>query len=147
MKFWSNKGFTLLELLVVISIIGILLAVGSVAFSNAQKKSRDSRRKSDVKALQNAFEQYYAANETYSTCEEMAATTISGGFGAVSDPQPSKSYACSVDSTNTAYCVCAELETGGGNAQGLPANGVCDWNDPNDTNLNDGSYFCARNLQ
>ena len=147
MKFKFYKGFTLLELLVVISIIGILLAVGSVAFSNAQKKGRDSRRKSDIKALQNAFEQYHATNGTYSTCENMAATTVSGGLSAVSDPQPNKSYSCSINSTSTAYCVCAELETGGGNAQGLPTNGVCDWNDPNDTNTNDGSYFCARNLQ
>lgn len=55
-----KKGFTLLELLVVIGIITILIVFGATSYSTAQKKSRDAKRKSDLKAIQSALEQYYS---------------------------------------------------------------------------------------
>lgn len=65
----KQKGFTLLELLVVIGIIGILVSLITVSFSNAQKSSRDSRRRQDIVAIQNAMEQYYSQNNfTYPAC-------------------------------------------------------------------------------
>lgn len=56
----AMTGFSLLEILVVISIIGILLAVAVSSYSNAQRKSRDARRRTDLKAIQQAAEQYYS---------------------------------------------------------------------------------------
>jgi len=52
-------GFTLVELLVVISIIGILTMIGAVAFSGAQKKARDTQRKTELAAVSNALLMYY----------------------------------------------------------------------------------------
>lgn len=64
-----NKGFTLLELLVVIGIIGILISLITVSFTSAQKSGRDSRRRQDLTSIQNAMEQYYAQNNfTYPAC-------------------------------------------------------------------------------
>ncbi|MCS7093386.1 MAG: prepilin-type N-terminal cleavage/methylation domain-containing protein [Patescibacteria group bacterium] len=54
------KSFTLLEMLVVIGIIGILISLGVSSYSTAQRKSRDAKRKSDLKIIQNALEQYYS---------------------------------------------------------------------------------------
>ena len=54
------KGYTLLELLVVIGLITILMSFGIASYSTAQQKARDSKRKSDLKLLQNAMEQYYS---------------------------------------------------------------------------------------
>src|SRR3989344_2717562 len=59
---FMKKGFTLMELLIVIAIIGILISISAAAYSTAQKRSRDSRRQGDLKAMQNALEQYYSAN-------------------------------------------------------------------------------------
>jgi prepilin-type N-terminal cleavage/methylation domain-containing protein len=59
-KFSVKSAFTLLEMLVVIGIIGILVGMGAVSYSTAQKKARDAKRKQDLKAIQNAFEQYYS---------------------------------------------------------------------------------------
>jgi general secretion pathway protein G len=58
----GRQGFTLVELLISISIIAILSVVLTVSFSNAQKSSRDQRRIEDLKAIQNAAEQYYLLN-------------------------------------------------------------------------------------
>ncbi len=63
--FKLKLGFTLIELLVVISIIGILIAAGTVSWTNAQVKGRDSKRKSDLKTIQQALELYFQANGRY----------------------------------------------------------------------------------
>jgi type II secretion system protein G len=52
----SGAGFTLVELLVVITILGVLATIGLVAFASAQMRGRDSQRKSDLKQLSNALE-------------------------------------------------------------------------------------------
>lgn len=61
----KSRGFTLIELLVVISIIAILMAVATVSYTNAQQKSRDNKRKSDLKAVQQALELYFQQNGKY----------------------------------------------------------------------------------
>lgn len=130
-----KKGFTLLELLVVISIIGILVALGAVAFSTAQRKGRDAKRRGDMKAVQNAFEQYYAENSGYAAnCSTM--WTGSQSTGALpADPKPGSSYTLSC-STTTAYCVCAQMEeTGTGNSSDASCT------------FGAGDYFCIKNLQ
>lgn len=60
-----NKGFTLLELIIVIAIIGILATLGLTSFTGAQQKARDTKRKGDLKAIQNAVEQYFTDNGGY----------------------------------------------------------------------------------
>lgn len=55
----SRSGFTLVELLVVISIIAILSVIGLVIFSGVQKNTRNAKRIADMKAIALALEQYY----------------------------------------------------------------------------------------
>lgn len=58
-------GFTLIELMVVITIIAILSTVGIVYYGNFLKNSRDAKRLSDLKFIQSALEDYHADNLAY----------------------------------------------------------------------------------
>lgn len=145
-----SKGFTLLELLVTISIIGILLAIGSVSFSTAQKKGRDSRRQGDMTAIQKSLEQCYSVDSFYpQTVTSGSDLTCTAGQTVMNqvpdDPKPAGVYVYSVDSSPaTGYCLCALLEnTGTGNANSVGAAGVCSW----DKGTADSDYFCVSNQQ
>lgn len=61
----KNKGFTLIEILVVIGIIAILAAVVLIAINPARQfaSARDSQRTSNVNAILNALGQYIADNK------------------------------------------------------------------------------------
>lgn len=61
----SKRGFTLIELLVVVAIIGILASVVMVGLSGARAKTRDAKRRADLKSLQGALSVYYANNGQY----------------------------------------------------------------------------------
>jgi prepilin-type N-terminal cleavage/methylation domain-containing protein len=60
-----KNGFSLVELMVVISIIAVLTAIIYASFDGARKQSRDKSRMASLKELQLAVELYKAQNGTY----------------------------------------------------------------------------------
>lgn len=61
----QSSGFTLMELMVVIAILGILVVAGTSVFSVSQRRGRDSRRKSDLKNIATVLETYYNDKARY----------------------------------------------------------------------------------
>lgn len=61
----NQKGFTLIEILVVIGILAVLFAIALVAINPARQFSQanNTKRRSDVNALLNAIHQYAADNK------------------------------------------------------------------------------------
>lgn len=110
----KQKGFTLFELLVSISIMAILVAIATMSYSSIQKKARDSRRITDMDSIQKAAEQYYSQNNY--TYPATTGTFVSSGLLRLwpTDPKEVGWTAYSYDIATT-YCACAALEdlTGG----------------------------------
>ena len=61
----STSGFTIIELMTVIIVLGILVAVVVVGYNGVQGRSRDAIRRSDISNITKALEQYYDDNGTY----------------------------------------------------------------------------------
>ena len=62
-KNMKQKAFTLIEVLVVVGIIGILASMGVASYTRALRNGRDARRKSDMRDVAAALEQYWAEND------------------------------------------------------------------------------------
>jgi len=65
MKHNNRSGFTLIEMLVVIAIIGLLASVVVVGVGSARQRARDTKRIADIRQIQNMLENYYASNNKY----------------------------------------------------------------------------------
>ena len=61
LKHTNNKGFTLIEILIVIAIIGLLASVVLVSFPGAMKKARDAQRIHDLDQIRTALILYYGS--------------------------------------------------------------------------------------
>jgi len=66
----SGAGFTLIEILVVVAIIGILASVILVSVTSARARARDIKRVSDIRQLRTALELYFGNNGEYPTSDE-----------------------------------------------------------------------------
>jgi type IV pilus assembly protein PilA len=70
----NRKGFTLIELMVVIVIVGILTTVGVPKYTNSKAKAYATAMKSDLRNLLNAQENFFADSSHYT------ANLVSLGF-------------------------------------------------------------------
>ena len=121
-----KKGFSLIELLIVIAIMAILGSLALGAFSTARKQGRDTTRKADLAQYKVALEQYYTANGSYPTTGGGVhdSETTSGSIFTANGPLssylggspprglsiPTKKYYFISDVTN--FVVQADLEVG-----------------------------------
>lgn len=61
----NQEGFTLIEVLVVVAVIGLLSSAILVGLGDVRKDARDTRRVSDIRQIQNSLEIYYSQHQFY----------------------------------------------------------------------------------
>jgi prepilin-type N-terminal cleavage/methylation domain-containing protein len=83
----KSKGFTIVELLIVIVVIGILATLVIVTFTGIQQKARNSQRQTDVNAMDSHVEAYYAQTGNYPTFAQLSDATWRGTNMKGLDPQ------------------------------------------------------------
>ena len=76
----SKRGFSLVELLTVVSIIGILAVIAVVNFSGTKQKAFDKEAITILKTIANAEEAYFLDNDAYFSCIDSECAEFDGVF-------------------------------------------------------------------
>lgn len=105
----AQKGFTIIELLIVIAIIAILALLVLNNFQGAQAKARDQQRTTDINNLHGKLEEFYNENNHYPEDLDINndGNLTSADFpgideGSFKDPQGSQNIAASAQTNETA---------------------------------------------
>lgn len=103
----GEGGFTLVELLVVIVVLGVLAAIVVFSVGGINNKSKSAACNSDVSSVQTAEEAYYAQNNSYTSIAALVTAKLIR-----SEPSTTNGYTVSADSTTgavTATPACSTL--------------------------------------
>jgi len=105
----KTLGFTLVELLIVLAIIGLLSSVVIASTTQSRSKARDVRRIGDLKEIQLALAIYYDVNKFYPAS---LTTLVTDRYLASIpvDPDATRSYEYSQLNSGKTYCLGANLE-------------------------------------
>lgn len=80
MRTKSRSGYTLIELMIVVAIVGILAAVAVPKFAELVRKSREGGAKGDLGAVRSALSIYYSDMEGSFPTDDLSSLTANGKY-------------------------------------------------------------------
>jgi prepilin-type N-terminal cleavage/methylation domain-containing protein len=107
----NSAGFTLIEVLVTVTIIALLTAISVVSYASVNRSSRDSKRLSDAQQIRAALEAYRADNVNHQYPSTLIALVGSYLSSVPQDPKsPTYNYSYSSSGTNYILTIYSEKE-------------------------------------
>ncbi|RKZ35398.1 MAG: general secretion pathway protein GspH [Gammaproteobacteria bacterium] len=138
-------GFTLIELMIVVAIIGILAAIAVPAYQNYITESRRSVATADLSELGTRLERFFSDNNTYAGATVgTAAGVIYPSWVPTDGPQASSYYTLVITVQNANNYTVQAQPTAGGRQAGdgtlqLMSTGAKAWDESNDSSIGGGA--------
>jgi type II secretion system protein G len=85
-KLRNEKGFTLIELMIVVAIIGILAAIAIPLYANVQARARVAKVQADLRTLASSVSMYQAHTGSLPASLDNLTVTVSNGQGQTAGP-------------------------------------------------------------
>jgi general secretion pathway protein G len=124
----SGRGFTLIEVLIVVTLIVVLASVGMATYQNSVRRAREAVLREDLFRMRDAIDQYYADKNKY---PQSLQDLVSSGYLREVPKDPM------TDSAETWTTVPAEMEAGNPTAEP----GVYDVKSGSEATSMDGSRY------
>lgn len=119
----SASGFSLIEILVVATIMIVLSSIGLVSFQAASQRARNGRREADIAQVRSALEIYRSTYSAYPTASSFSELLSTANFAQylsqpdVSDPKNTSPFVYTYTSNGVTYSVCYTLEPSPGETE------------------------------
>jgi prepilin-type N-terminal cleavage/methylation domain-containing protein len=115
----NRKGFTLLELVTVIIIVGILAAAGVPLYLNYVEDAKIARAKATIDAIYSAERVHYQKTQGYWTATGVGQTEIENNLGIKIDPSINNDWTFDMNTYGSSNQFISITATGQNNASGL----------------------------
>jgi type II secretion system protein G len=123
----KQKGFSLIELLIVVAVIGILAAIAIPAYLGQQTKAKRHAAMENIQALSAAMEIYYQEHNNYGPDGTISGSAVKDRYKSFK-PQTNYDFSVNINNSGQSYVITCESDDFGSYSKvTLDNNGTMQW--------------------